>query len=401
MKSKKNNFLLVIGSLILTLNILGQTKKPILKVANQTVKKITKVVNNFSTIKIGDQEWMSSNLDVSHFRNGDLIPEAKTHQAWKNAGRAKKPAWCYPEIGYSQIEKYGKPEKYGKLYNYFAVIDNRGLAPKGWSVPKSSEWDLLIEFLKLEYPVPDEEYFIATGKENFITMPHVKNIDSWYWEDSKRIKQKNTNSSGFNAMPAGDRSSYGTYDLLGIVAKWWCLFTPTNSENYYKYIRLSSYACIKIESIGEESESSGYISIGGNGYSVRCIKETNKDLEEPVTIYSKALEKYNANDFQATIQEITNYINLKPKDYNGYRVRGLSKAQLNDWENAVYDFEEAWRLVKEQSKEGQDDAVNLELYLGIGYIKINNFDLACFYLQEAYLKGVKDAKQWFGKNCEN
>ena len=33
---------------------------------------------NIKVIKIGDQVWMKENMDVSTFRNGDVIPEAKT-----------------------------------------------------------------------------------------------------------------------------------------------------------------------------------------------------------------------------------------------------------------------------------------------------------------------------------
>jgi uncharacterized protein (TIGR02145 family) len=80
-------------------------------------------------IKIGTQIWATRNLDASTFRNGDTIPEAKTDEEWKAAGNDKKPAWCY----YNNDPANGK--KYGKLYNYYAVKDKRGLAPEGWHIP--------------------------------------------------------------------------------------------------------------------------------------------------------------------------------------------------------------------------------------------------------------------------
>ena len=77
-------------------------------------------------VKIGDQIWMVENLNVDKFRNGDIIPEAKTNEEWKKANENKQPAWCY----YGNDLTYG--EKYGKLYNWYAVTDQRGLAPEGY-----------------------------------------------------------------------------------------------------------------------------------------------------------------------------------------------------------------------------------------------------------------------------
>ena len=87
------------------------------------------------------QIWTTDNLDVSTFRNGDAIPEAKTEAEWKEAGMNAQPAWCY----YENDAANGK--KYGKLYNWFAVNDARGLAPQGWHVPSDEEWTKLCDHL--------------------------------------------------------------------------------------------------------------------------------------------------------------------------------------------------------------------------------------------------------------
>ena len=88
---------------------------------------------NTKQIKIATQVWATKNLDVNIFRNDDVIQEAKTNEEWMKAGNTGKPAWCY----------YGNnpqnSNKYGKLYNWFAVNDHSGLAPKGWYVPSDSE----------------------------------------------------------------------------------------------------------------------------------------------------------------------------------------------------------------------------------------------------------------------
>ena len=72
---------------------------------------------------------MSKNLNVSRFRNGEIIFEAKTIEEWEKAGENKTPAWCY----YNNNPTNGA--KYGKLYNWYAVNDIRALAPKGWHIP--------------------------------------------------------------------------------------------------------------------------------------------------------------------------------------------------------------------------------------------------------------------------
>ena len=93
------------------------------------------------TINIDKQVWMKENLTLDRFRNGDLIPEVKTSKEWEKAGDNLEPAWCY----YDNDSING--EKYGKLYNWFALNDPRGLAPEGWHIPSDEEWTKLIHEL--------------------------------------------------------------------------------------------------------------------------------------------------------------------------------------------------------------------------------------------------------------
>lgn len=92
---------------------------------------------NIKTVKIGTQTWMTENLNLSTFRNGNPIPEAKTIEEWERAGNEGKPAWCY----YNNDPRNGA--KYGKLYNWFAINDPRGLAPEGWHVSNLDDWNIL------------------------------------------------------------------------------------------------------------------------------------------------------------------------------------------------------------------------------------------------------------------
>ena len=116
----------------------------------ESVSKKKAVSNNKTTSKdsvvykevpIGKQVWMTKNLDVAKFRNGDPIPEAKTDEEWVKAGENEQPAWC----NYDNNPANGS--KYGKLYNWYAVNDPRGLEPQGWHIPSNDEWTVLTDYL--------------------------------------------------------------------------------------------------------------------------------------------------------------------------------------------------------------------------------------------------------------
>ena len=150
------------------------------------------VKNTKNEVTIGNQVWMNKNLNVNKFQNGDLIPEANSTEKWNFAATNKQPAWCY----YNKSSKYGK--KYGKLYNWFAVNDSRGLAPLGWQVPSDKDWKKLIQNLGVS---------MAGSK--------IKSTNGW-------LKDGNgTNESGFSGLPGGVVDFYGVYFNIGEYATWW------------------------------------------------------------------------------------------------------------------------------------------------------------------------------------
>jgi len=139
-------------------------------------------------IKIGTQTWTSKNLDVETYRNGDEIPQVKDKEEWANLSTG---AWCY----YENETANGK--KYGKLYNWYAVNDPRGLAPKGYHIPTDAEWTILTENLGDE-----------GGKK-------MKSTSGW---DNHA---NGTNTSGFAGLPGGYRASKGGFHLIGAHGDWW------------------------------------------------------------------------------------------------------------------------------------------------------------------------------------
>lgn len=144
-------------------------------------------------VTIGTQVWLSKNLDVAKFRNGDSIPEAKTDEEWVKAGENKQPAWCY----YNNEEPNGT--KYGKLYNCYAVNDPRGLAPNGYHIPTDAEWTQLTDYLGGES--------VAGNK--------MKSISGWDENGN------GNNKSGFSGLPGGYRLTDGTFSTIGMYGLWW------------------------------------------------------------------------------------------------------------------------------------------------------------------------------------
>ncbi len=87
-------------------------------------------------VKIGKQIWCLNNLDVATYRNGDQITNIKNKQDWKYANQG---AWCYFENRFK--------DRNGRLYNFMAVSDPRGLAPEGYHIPSEEEWIKLVDLL--------------------------------------------------------------------------------------------------------------------------------------------------------------------------------------------------------------------------------------------------------------
>ncbi|MCX6164162.1 MAG: caspase family protein [Ignavibacteriae bacterium] len=206
---------------------------PMSIVLNESVAQLTDVDGNvYKTVNVGLQEWMAENLNVSHYRNGDVIPEVKDLKEWSKLTTG---AWCY----YKNNSENRKT--YGKLYNWYAVNDARGLAPNGWHIPSVSEWSNLIEFLG--------GYKTAAKK--------IKSIYGWDKDGN------GTDEYGFTVLPAGDRrgdSGYGFYHL-GVYG---CFWTSTEERGNFA----TTHGMLSITS---EVFRGGY---GKNdGFSVRCVKD--------------------------------------------------------------------------------------------------------------------------------
>lgn len=200
--------------------------------------------SNCQTVKstiIGSNCWMAENLNVDKFRNGDDITQAKSNEEWKKACENKQPAWCY----YANDSQIG--EKYGKLYNWYAVIDSRGLAPEGWHVATIEEWGAMRDFLG-----EPGKYGVGAGNK-------MRSRKDW-------SLLSGNNESGFTALPGMCRYYYVVSNQVKIgfgekkCAQWWCVGNIKNSRTA-DYCRL-----------GETGDLFFYRENKEWGLSVRCVK---------------------------------------------------------------------------------------------------------------------------------
>ena len=187
---------------------------------------------DFGTVGIGPQTWAVANLNVSTFRNGDSIPEARTNKEWETAGKFGKPAWCY----YNNNPANGL--KYGKLYNWYAVNDPRELAPVGWTLPNDADWAKLI--------------YYSGGLE--VAGKKMKSTSGWSEGNN------GTNETGFIGLPGGYRVENGTFLNLSSIGTWWSSTESNSLTAIDHYLAMSG-------SLGRSSSPKQ------RGESVRCHRK--------------------------------------------------------------------------------------------------------------------------------
>jgi len=208
--------------------------RPTVPILDRTVTDIDG--NMYKIVTIGNQKWTKTNLNVSHYRNGDPIPHVTDREQWANLTTG---AWCY--YNNDPVNE----AKYGKLYNWYAVNDPRGLAPAGWHVPSDAEWTILTTFLGGES--------VAGGKMK--EMGIAFNYFNWISPNTSA-----TNSSGFTALPGGTRSFIGLFSNVGFNGYWWSSLEYNTTNVWYRYLFYTN--------------GSAYRNYAQkvNGFSVRCIK---------------------------------------------------------------------------------------------------------------------------------
>lgn len=188
--------------------------------------------NTYRTIKIGNQWWMAENLKVTHYRNGDFIPNVTDgNEWWFNLTTG---AYCNYDNNVNNVTTYGR------LYNWYAVNDSRNIAPEGWHVPSDAEWQTLVNSLG--------------GKED--AGGKMKESGTAYWD---RPNTGATNESGFSALPSGIRSQ--NFAFMGTWAWFW-------SSSIY----IGNYAW-SWDLTYDQSRIRQTYNLERYGFSIRCIKD--------------------------------------------------------------------------------------------------------------------------------
>ncbi len=208
--------------------------------------------NVYQTIKIGNKIWMAENLRVTRYRNGQAISQVTGAADWAACGaRTEKGAWCF----YQNNSVNNRP--YGKLYNWYATTDPRGLAPQGWHIPSNEEWIELSNALG--------GYQVAGGKMK--TTGTLEAGDGLWTAPNKNA----TNSSGFSAVPAGERSASGSFNGKSIRTRWWTTdrWEGDAFTSYILDINLFGEQAALFNSSGETVNTYNALA----GLSVRCVKD--------------------------------------------------------------------------------------------------------------------------------
>jgi len=201
--------------------------------------------NIYNTVQIGNQCWTQSNLRVSKYRNGGLIPTGLSNNAWAGASQG-----AYSVYNDSSIND----TIYGKIYNGFAASDSRGICPTGWRVPTHSDFNILAKFLD-----SNSDTLCNSCTQSSILGGLLKSISFWNAPNTGA-----TNSSGFSAIPGGLRDCSGVYNDLGNRGYW---FTSTGTGGRFSNRRIFNNSSSLI------SENGNTAAFGCNGFSIRCIRD--------------------------------------------------------------------------------------------------------------------------------
>jgi len=192
--------------------------------------------NTYDTVCIGNQVWLKQNLRVTHFRNGDIIPNVTEASAWPGMTSGAR---CYYDN-----DSAANDLVYGALYNWYAVNNTLGLCPQGWHVPSDAEWTAVETFLGGSA--------IAGGK--------MKESGTNHW---KSPNTGATNESGFSGLPGGMRGMGYVFETLTENGLWW---SSTAQNNMYSWSRYLWYLFAGVDRNPTPKTL---------GLSVRCVMDVN------------------------------------------------------------------------------------------------------------------------------
>ena len=194
---------------------------------------------DYATVLIGEQCWFAENLRNENYENGDLISSYLSASEWQNTNSGAVAVFNYSAANL---------EIYGRLYNWYAIEDARGLCPSGWHVPADDEWMTMEMALGMS-----ESEVNDIGWRGIDQGTQMKTDYGWFGGNG-------TNSSGFAALPGGNRDDSGLFGYAGTVGYWWSS-SPNGSNAWNR--KLYSY----LEMVERRNLNPV------NGFSVRCVRD--------------------------------------------------------------------------------------------------------------------------------
>ena len=209
----------------------------------------------YDLVAIGDQCWFAENLRTEHYANGDLIPGELSDSEWSTTTNGAMTVYGEgtSTVHHGSNDAGSNLEDYGRLYNWYAVEDDRGLCPSGWHVPTDEEWMELEMELGMSNEEANEEQW--RGDDQGIQLKNsIEGAPSW----------DGTNVSGFSALAGGYRYHPGYFASQGIQGYFWTS-TPwgTSQDAFFRQLRTGYSGVYRYSDFHKRA-----------GASVRCLKDT-------------------------------------------------------------------------------------------------------------------------------
>jgi len=203
--------------------------------------------NVYQAVLIGDQCWMKENLKVTHYRNGDPIPNLADSIVWDTLSTG---ACC--DYGNDS----GNVETYGRLYNWYAIGDSRIIAPEGWHVPTDDEWKQLEMYLGMSQSEADTNGWRGTDEGG-----KLKEAGTTHW---KFPNTGATNKTDFSALPSGFRTLLGDFHSISTYTYFWSSTDVDTCDWWGPWARYLNYYSKQISRNDYHKRF---------GFSVRCVQD--------------------------------------------------------------------------------------------------------------------------------
>lgn len=298
---------------------------------------------------MGQQEWMAENLRVTRFRNGDPIFEIKSPDGWKRAGENCLPAFCRVP----SCDGVGEDI----IYNWFAVHDPRGLAPRGWRVAEVSDWVMILDQVEdlSRDEIPTEQWSVSEA-ESFL--------------------------SQLNPESTVVRDALGNFEKLDSTGC--CVFWCDRAFDY-----CSAYNWI-LDSGSEDMCLFGLLK--ASGLPVRCVRDSKISNAAWKEYYLDGLAKLYQTDYHHAMRAFSKSIELNRVNWKPYYHRAFLNLVFQDARAAIADYSKALEINNTLAK--------VYYWRGLAYFSLSERENGCADLRAAVGLGFGEAKSSLEDNCE-